>query len=142
MRRRFSYVTIDPSEDWLGSVCGHKVSKCFRPDVDGWGGTRSVAERILMVLVAGDVAESRLERRQSRPGSSDDLVKAFELASRICGSDEEVEAYLNWLYIRIGCLLEIEYHWKAVEAVAAALLTRKRIGYRKARSIVKNAIET
>lgn len=49
------------------------------------------------------------------------------MASCFCGSIETAEAFLNYLFFRARDL--IETRWWAVEAVADALVTKRRLRY-------------
>jgi hypothetical protein len=73
---------------------------------------------------------------QFRLAHASDAAQAFTLATEMCADEEEVDALLAWLYVRTTKLLA--FHWPQLEAVANALLERRRLTGEEAVSIVRD----
>jgi hypothetical protein len=71
-----------------------------------------------------------------RLAHASDADQAFMLATEMCADEEEVDALLAWLYVRTTKLLT--FHWSQLEAVADALLERRRLTGEEAISIVRD----
>lgn len=140
MRRRFKYVAIEPTEGAQGQVGGHHMSLGSRPGTGSTNKSHSAAERMIVCLLAGHIAERAACKKRRPRGSEADFRAALDLAVRLMGSIEQAEAYLHSLYARTRQLIELQCNWRAVEALANVLLDRKRVGYRKARRIVAAAV--
>jgi hypothetical protein len=104
------------------------------------GKTRRWVEREIMVLLAGSEAEAMFTGRKNHLGARSDLHSAVDLASTVCNTVDEVQAYLLLLAIRARDLLATEHLWAAVVAVAEALLERGELKGREVRRIVRRAI--
>ena len=158
-RQRIYEVSIvpKPSEDSLGHVKGEHSTP---PDADSSGpvsvyfdsiGEAKVRHRIetdIMVTMAGPVAEALLTNRRpwvvrlDESGSSEgDTSSVSDRITYIAAYDERViDAYLKWLWQRTRVMLNWGPHWAGVKAVAEALLKRRHISGRLARTIIRNAI--
>lgn len=139
----FREVTIVPTDDTLGCISGGRVLNDFHPDWDDSPRVKSHLERHILSRYGGPLAERRFARQQGhrwqRNLSQGDCNQALDLAGYLpMGSMKETEAYLNWLWVRVEAMLE--HHWAAVEALAKELLAHRRVGYRRARQIIKEAI--
>ena len=104
----------------------------------GFRAERRIEDAVFTAL-AGHAAEAVLTGRHNWVGSSSDREHAFHLACCACGSDEEMNAYFELMWIRARQNIELLHHWVAVKALAEALLEERRIGYRRARQIVRAA---
>ncbi len=139
MRMRFTHLSIIPDEDSIGHTMTTKL-RDFKPDAARSRAGRDRYERYAIVSLAGLVAErlrvGRVRYRTNHP----DVVQAFDLCSNMCGSDEETEACVNWLWERTRNLMKCERHWAAVEALAKQLRVKRYIGEREARCIIKGAL--
>ena len=138
---RFKEVTIIPDEDSLGKLVSSKRPKSFQPDINQDTKTRLRIERETIVYFAGGIAERKLTGGKRLKGAHVDLSHAIDLLDRLTGGTRETEAYGNWLFIRAEYLVMHPWNWTAIEALAAELMEHKRIGYRRARQIIKQAIE-
>ncbi len=139
-KRRFKHVSIEAIDDDLGHVLYEAWSKDFRPDSEvGFREQRRI-EGAVFTAYAGHAAEAIFTGRESWSGSSTDRDNAFQLASYATGSEEERDAYLKLMWIRARQRLRKPSNWRAVEALANALLRDRRVGYRRAREIIREAI--
>jgi hypothetical protein len=59
-----------------------------------------------------------------------------DLGRRVTRSDEENDAYLEWLRRRAGGLLDLPGTWPAVEALAEALLQKGSVGGAEATALI------
>jgi ATP-dependent Zn protease len=145
LRRRFSKASIVREEDSLGRLTRPpSYGTGFEPELDYKGTSKPWIEQEIMSLLAAGTAVDLLTGREDwgeGEVESSDLQKAHVLAEMVCGSNEEVEAYLNWLAIRTRNMLSNPPYWAAVEALAGALLEQQEIGYRKARKIIGDAMD-
>lgn len=71
-----------------------------------------------------------------------DSHKAVDYATYLCGSNDEIEPFLKWLWVRARQLITFPARWVAVDALAQALLKHKTIKYRDAVRVIANAMET
>ena len=125
-----------------GTTQGHFIPKYIlrrrSPDVKTTGADRLKIERIVVVLLAGMVAQ-----RRHRPASvrswhgSSDFQSAVNLLSPFTGNNREIEAYLRLLRIRAELTLERPGSWECVDALAAALLSRKFLSATEAVEIIQ-----
>ena len=142
--RRFSKVTIVSDDNFDGQV---KFSdsywltnfepdtiKTFTPVI------RNRIEEEVMIWFAGMVVESHLTGK-SDYGGLQDQDDAIGLLEYLVYSPEELIPYVDWLFVRIQGLLTTLPYWDAIEDLAKELLANKEMGYRKARKIIKSAIE-
>ena len=141
MRRSFSYVTIKPDESSFGHIFYQKFRDSFNPDYVEDYKIRRPLEKAIITGLAGHVAEKIYSKQENYETSENDFHVAVDLASYLCGSNEEIEAYIKWLYIRTKNMLEHPNNWCKVKAFAEELLDHRRIGYVKARKIMKDAVE-
>ena len=136
----FKYVTIEPDEENLGHLKSAPSPKSFRPDIDISGRTRRNVERMAKGSMAGPIAEQHFVGRRVRSGHGQDWDDTLRLVGYLCGSDEQVAAYTEWLWISARDELLHLGNWDAVKAVASELLTHRRIGSRRCREIIKAAL--
>jgi ATP-dependent Zn protease len=112
----------------------------FRPDIDNGPKALPRVEREVVAYFAGGIAEAHFRGRHCRSGARRDMEAAFDLACRVCASDEEAEKFLAWLYVRAKGLITAERHWPAVEAVARELLARRTLSGAAARAAFASAL--
>ena len=136
----FKEVSIIPDGDRLGHVQSGEPPKSFRPGIDTSLKTRERIEREIMARLAGSVTEEILAGKISQ-GGGQDWHTAFGIAQCIVGSDEEAEAYIGWLWVRTRNILQMDFNWIAVQAVAQALLQEGRLSQYKTRRIIKESRE-
>ncbi len=134
-------VTIIPEGDSLGS-CGSGSLGHFRPDIDTDSATHAKVDREVIICLAGGEAEKLITGRYPAAWSSArDLTIAIELAARVMGDVEGVNEYMRWMKYQTKALLRVPWHRAAIEALAAALLERKKLGARQVRRIIQTAID-
>lgn len=138
---RLRYVTIvpDPDEGSLGHCTGASLPSAMKVDVEHSSRYDRILEREITILLVGQAAEWRFTGRHNRSGSENDLHRAIDCALYLVGSDEELDAYVNLMEVRAKGFVAQPDHWAAIEALAAALLQEERIGYRRARQIIRDA---
>lgn len=141
VKRRLSYCTIEPNPDnhTLGH-CEYRNLAAFKPDAVLTGRLRNQIEKLIIVLLAGAVAERLKFGRTYWRGSENDTTQAHDLAIYLCSEDKEAGAFINWLWERTRNILEFRPHWAAVEAIADELMKSKYISERKARTIIGAAL--
>ena len=141
MKRSFRYVTIEPEEDSLGHIMYKKFRDSFNPEIDPDREIRKPLEKAIITAFAGPIAEQIFSGRKNRIGASSDFHGALDCALYLCGSNEETEAYVNWLWIRTKNMIRQPAKWCSVEGLAKELLDCRKIGYMKARRIIKESFE-
>ena len=113
--------TIVPTKDSLGHVQHENPLRGIRLDIDGSDRAALRAERVIMICLAGPIAQKHAFPRSFRYGhASGDNDRAVDLALRLCGSGEMATAYLRWLNIKTSGL--VECRWPFIERVAERLL--------------------
>jgi len=140
MKRSFRHVTIEPDEESLGHIMYTKFRDSFRPDIDSYSKIRNPLEKAIITAFAGPIAEQIFTKRMGRIGASSDFCNAVNYVDRLCGSNEEALAYINWLWIRTKNMIRHPAKWCAVERLAEELLDCRRIRYKKARRIISEAL--
>jgi hypothetical protein len=142
-QRGFRYVTITARADSLGHVLFRRFSKNFDPE----GAFRYSDPRIDRTIdvtvdcaLAGHIAEKRATGRNHWSGAIGDHDAAIELALYRCGSTEQAEAYLEWRRLWVRDKLTTGHIWKAVEAVAEALVESERLSHAEARAVYCGAL--
>jgi hypothetical protein len=157
------FISIEEGQDYDGRVVpgqndGYACRTCGRPGpcadcgrTDSPPRERTITADIVVKL-AGVCAENRcapinmtnagfgiLEPTDDGPhrlSHASDADQAFTLATEMCADEEEVDALLAWLYVRTTKLLT--FHWPQLEAVADALVERRRLTGEEAASIVRD----
>jgi hypothetical protein len=141
MKRAFRYVTIEPEEDSLGHIMLKKFRDSFNPEIDSDRKIRKPLEKAIITSFAGPIAEQIFSGRKNIIGAKSDLRDALDYACYLCGSLEETEAYVNWLWIKTKNMIRQPAKWCSVEGLAKELLDCHKIGYMKARRIIKESFE-
>ncbi|MBM3696658.1 MAG: hypothetical protein FJW79_12135 [Actinobacteria bacterium] len=112
--RRPSRLALDPPTE--------AESESSRP-VDLGGGARHRLELEILALWVGLEAEARAAAQAGAPaGPTPGPDHLAALGRRVTRSEQENEAYLEWLRRRALGLLDLPGIWPAVEKVAEALL--------------------
>lgn len=150
-KRRLTGVTIVCTEQRLGEC---SMAKWPKTDVeyfetgeiteDDTPRGRTRRETLIMIYYAGVIAEeiltSKITKREVL-GASGDLLYVEGLMGRMWMPNTlQAEHYLLWLWYRTKGLLEIPMYWAAVDTLAATLLDRKKLGGRKARETIDQAM--
>jgi len=139
--KRFTVVTIVPTDDALGYLAP-KRWKNFRPDFQT---DRRAIQRMkgdIFISLAGPAAEAILTRRKRMPGSHKDFYHSMEMASRLCGSDKETNAYISFMWEQTWNIMILRHNWEAVKVVAKSLLRKRTLRYRAVRWLVRESFRT
>jgi len=124
--RKIYSATIIPRDDAHGSVEHENPLRGIKLKFNNGYPARLRAEDAVMICLAGGIAQLRaFPRLLRRWHTHTDYVRAVEIARSICGSPDEATAFLKWLDLRMRSILDVR--WFQVEAVAAALVERKRL---------------
>jgi hypothetical protein len=165
-RRRFRYVTVEPTESssghvatWLPENTRREVASWllfnkfgFRPagvgDILDVTVPRKVMDAMMaemIIMAAGDAAEvihlKEYDRRGTDlyyGGSFADMMNLHDFATSLTLSEYEALALGNWIKERTLGLIAFKWHWKVVQTLAKALLRKRRIGYKEAREIMSS----
>jgi hypothetical protein len=115
--------SITAGDESAGEVRHESPLPSDQVEFDGSELARLRVERIIIIRLAGPIAQKRYRRTSWRRwhGGADHAVAA-DLALRVCGSGEIASAFLKWLDLRAKAL--VEEHWPAIERLANALLKR------------------
>jgi hypothetical protein len=140
MDRPFRYVTIVPMEGTLGHVQHPAWREHVQPDINVDGRTRRLLEKAIFTLLAGVRAEKRLTGRWNNIEANSDFHDADDLASYLWGNPKVLQKYISFMESRVDAMIASDRHWKGIQALAAALLEKRRIGYQEAQEIITAAV--
>jgi hypothetical protein len=149
--RYFDSVTVgdtDAEQGALGHCRFERFADDFAPDVDsvGDGAGDDALERVIrpkiLELYAGHVAEKRYMGRNNNVGSQHDRDMARQLAAHYVSNDDELAAYLQWLWVRTEAAVASPMWQRAIWAVACALLDRRMLTYVEARAMIDAVTRT
>lgn len=135
---RLQLVSIKPGEESHG---GTRVVPQFRVPSSGPVSPQTVAnvEAAVCILLAGWEAQRRAAPRTVRGhGAVEDSRKAVELIDVLSGSDEEVQAWIRLLEVRTR--QRVAHYWRAVTAVATALLEKETLDGPEAGALIHEAL--
>jgi hypothetical protein len=127
---RFKVASIIPNES--EGILGHaavRLPRWFSADIECSRSARHrfLAERHIVMLLAGAVAESRHLRRPIRTGMESDYHAAVDFTDPFFSSPRTVNAFLHFAQCQAEDL--IGTHWASVANVARALLRQKELTY-------------
>lgn len=91
------------------------------------------------MLLAGPCAEYKYVGGRKPVYSVKDYQEARELASYLCGSQEEADAYVEYMWEQTKNIISLDWNWKAIVAVANALLGQKTLKYLKTLHLIRKA---
>ena len=95
-----------------------------------------------MVTLAGIAAQRRYSRSSVRHiHGSADRESAANLLGEMVGSEEELDAYLNLLNIRVRNMVSSEAVWIRIQAVAEELMIRRSLSGSSVRKVASGAIQ-
>lgn len=134
-------VTVVPDDEASGRTWHSGPGSWFRPDIEVDGRTRNRIEAHIMIALAGGEAEDAFLGERSGDGLGPDNDNAVGLALYMSGDSEEASAYLEWLRLRTRNMLRQELVRCEVEAIAAALLDRKRVRAAEVKAICTEAFQ-
>lgn len=141
--RAIRHVSIVPTGDAAGFVIPGKAKQ----ELEERGAILSASGRIwveneIVICLAGGLAAERLTGEPYEdptvPGS--DYWQATNLAVMVCRSQEETDAFLQWLLERTKNVIALPAIWEAIEDLAAALLADKSLSGRKARRLIRRYV--
>jgi hypothetical protein len=138
---RFTGVSIVPSDSTLGRCEFIATSVTIDVKARALSRTRRHVETLIIISLAGVIAEGLLTGRTNWGGAHADLHDAARYASYVTGSEDELGAYVRWLWEHTRTLLSARPCWPAVREVAAALIADGHIGERRARRIIADALK-
>ena len=147
-------VTIQPGEDDRGRVVypavPDYVSDENHPEFS-YDKERNYMEAHALSSFAGSIAEFEYYRVIGHPkskgwitanrGAQSDRAEASRLIIRLASSEEEIKAYVNWLFIRTQNTVKHLLHWQAIEAVQDALLQHTLLRGKDVKEIYKEAFK-
>lgn len=141
VQRGFRKISILEDEETLGRVLYQKWRKDFDPSVIDPERARRQIEKAIVTAYAGGEAERRHTGRRNARGSRSDDETAVDLACYVIADwEEELTAFLRWLRIRSRNIVTVAQNWRAVEALAAALLDKGEVNVSEARDIIIRAM--
>ncbi|MCC6959924.1 MAG: hypothetical protein IT301_08760 [Dehalococcoidia bacterium] len=137
-------VSIVPDDGSLGRVQPCALPRGFRPDLERSAATESRIRRLVMVCLAGHLAEKQFraslgKRAPSSAGAIQDHTTAVDLIEWLVVSEREAEAYINWLLVKTQHLLEQDWIWRSVEHIARALIEEREISARRLNALWKES---
>lgn len=136
--KRFKIISIVPDEEAFGK-CITIPWKNFHPDYETGSRTILRTKTAIFISLAGPVAECEFTKTKKLSKSFDDFKIALEMAYYLCGSTEEAEAYLRFMWEQTKNIVTLDHNWKAIEVVANALLEEKALKYRKTLCLIQKA---
>jgi hypothetical protein len=140
----YSGLSIVPDNDSWGRVESSKPEKpstCAAIDRgDRWHPSRLRAEKLVMVLQAGDVAQWRYDPTSVRLSySRSDYEKCNALLLNYDPDKKNPDADLHYYLLQEWTESLIEQHWHLVEAVAKDLLDRDKLSGPQLRDVIRAA---
>ncbi len=142
LKRKFRYVTIIPTDGYLGcvqpSMSGYKT---FHPEYDSSSRTIKHIEHEVEIYLAGQIAEKMFSGKENWKCSSQDWSNATSMAGHACGNAEAEEAYTHLLWVETKAMMRLPWNWHAVKTLAKQLLIHHKIAYPRAKEIIDQAFE-
>jgi hypothetical protein len=93
-----------------------------------------------MCDLAGVLAEQMFTgKRANHVGAGSDYRAATDMATRLCGFDEEASALVRWLRLRTKKILQHRWEWR-VKPIAEALIVRQTLTESEVRGVLQDAI--
>lgn len=141
----FKKISIIPDGDSLGRVLHRKINRTIEIS-DRDNKTRNRVEKMVIIFLAGLIAEKKFSGRQNLKYAGYDLNAVIPLLSTQCQSTAEIEAYLGLLWIRTRQIFEYSLgksntpYWKCVEKLADTLIANKEINYKESKSIIDKTL--
>jgi hypothetical protein len=138
---RFTSISIVPYRGTLGRCEFSEAPIIIDLHAGTLQHTRRRIETLIIVSLAGVIAECLLTGRTNWRGAHADLHDAARYASFVTGSEDELGAYVRWLWEHTRMLLGAPPCWLAVQQLASALVEDRRVGERRARAIIADALK-
>lgn len=134
-----SQVSIVEDEESYGRVL-HKSLIGASIEYDSGSRNRQAVEKHLKVCLAGTIAEWLASGRTNWRGAEGDITTVATVAQYVFGQEEVLNAYVHFLKRLVTAELKANHTWRAVTAVATALLERGRVSGRALRRIIREAL--
>jgi hypothetical protein len=137
-------VTIVPDSDagTLGTSANHKMPARITASLEVGSGdaARDWAARQIIIYLAGAVAERKDGGRPTRVGCKGDRAAAADLALAVTSSEAEAGAFLRWLEVRTGNLLDRLDVWAGLRHIAETLVRERTLSGRRAREVYAEGV--
>ncbi len=136
LHKRFKYVTIKPEGEKWGEIVYNK--KILKQHTIPSERELRFMKRECMVSLAGPIAEKIL----SGKCEFEDILPFLDLPSSRSENEWETDM-MFWkpIFVDTKLLIYAPWNWHAVGALADELEKQKKIRYKEARKIIRNAIE-
>ena len=132
-------ITMVEDDDSFGRVEYHPPGAWYESDLARTDTrVRRFSEQIAMAGLAGGLAEKRLTGRHNHKGASHDYRLVAHWTEPVCYSPREHQAYIEWLARRTEALIENDFLWEQIEAVADALLARESLTAREMKAVLRD----
>lgn len=132
--KRFRYVTIIPEPGrTLGHLMGYKMhpQTVAKMEYD-LNFNRAIEE--VMCSWAGKLTEEKFLGKKVKAGFYGDFSNMAEFVGGLIQDVNEQHAFYKWIQIRTQGI--IDARWKEIEAIAKALLRRKKLSYKEVFEVV------
>jgi len=143
---RFTKVSIIEDDESLGRVTRSKSEyEDWQPDIEIYTNPRKTTKRIEKEIIysfAGNVAEGLYTGRHNWIRAYKDNLDSTNLITYIVGSSQEANAHIKLLWERTKEMLSDPQNWAAVQALVKVLLEENEIGYRRARKIISESLQS
>lgn len=131
--------SIIPDEDSEGRVRNYPQPALARADYGRSAPMRDRIERLVKVLLAGEITE-RFISGKKRITIHQDHENAVSYLELLVSGDDELSAYLDLLSIQTKKMFAPPGIWLCVEVVADALIEHRTLSGRRLRAIIKEAL--
>ena len=140
---RVRHATIEPD----GDSDGHVMSEREKPSTafaiergDVWHSSRFRAEKRVMRLLAGEVAQRRYNPRSVRwRHAESDRNQSLDILFKYSPYEDALDVNHHYEMLREWTVSLIEQHWHLVEAVAKALLEHRELSGTQVRAVIQAA---
>lgn len=124
-------------------VASISVKSGYRGGLEGGYRTCSVGgiQALLRVCLAGDVAERIAFSGEPSQGSGQDFAEARAILGHLFRDRHVLERELQHLHRQTVGMLSLAPHWRAVEVLAGALMTARRLTGEEALALIAKAEE-
>jgi hypothetical protein len=140
LRRAFRYVSVIPGEDNLGHVLMRPVPGSVR---EGMSWSDPKAHRWLelecLILLSGPAAEAEFVGRYNHVGAGSDYRECVDVALRLM-DDEIIGKFMAYMAARARCYIRNPNRWVQVEALAAALVTHRKLSRKRVDEVCREGL--
>jgi len=144
-------LTIQPGEEYRGRVVypgvPDYVSDEGHPEFS-YDKERNYMEAHALSSFAGSIAEFEYYRTIGKPkpeqwmgdnsGAQEDRNQAYEWVTRLIASEEELQPYTDWLFVRAKT--RVTLYWEPIQAVQEALLQQTTLTGENVKNVIRQAI--